>query len=34
VPATTRISPYIYNDTADIDIAVEGILAAQTFFGV
>jgi cysteine desulfurase/selenocysteine lyase len=34
VPATTRISPYVYNDTADIDIAVEGILAAQSFFGV
>ena len=34
VPATTRISPYIYNDTADIDVAVEGILAAQKFFGV
>ena len=34
VPATTRISPYIYNDTSDIDAAVEGILAAQTFFGV
>jgi cysteine desulfurase/selenocysteine lyase len=34
VPATTRISPYIYNDTSDIDVAVEGILAAQKFFGV
>ena len=34
VPATTRISPYVYNDTADIDVAVEGILAAQAFFGV
>jgi cysteine desulfurase/selenocysteine lyase len=34
VPATTRISPYIYNDASDIDAAVEGILAAQTFFGV
>ncbi|MEI6360628.1 MAG: cysteine desulfurase [Actinomycetes bacterium] len=34
VPATTRISPYIYNDTSDIDIAVKGILAAQNFFGV
>lgn len=33
VPATTRISPYIYNDESDIDIAVEGILAAQAFFG-
>lgn len=34
VPATTRISPYVYNDTSDIDVAVEGILAAQDFFGV
>ena len=34
VPATTRISPYVYNDTSDIDVAVEGILAAQAFFGV
>ena len=34
VPATTRISPYVYNDTSDIDVAVEGILAAQSFFGV
>ena len=34
VPATTRISPYIYNDTSDIDVAVEGIRAAQKFFGV
>lgn len=33
VPATTRISTYVYNDTADIDIAVEGIEAAQAFFG-
>jgi cysteine desulfurase/selenocysteine lyase len=34
VPATTRISPYIYNDSSDIDVAIEGILDAQTFFGV
>jgi cysteine desulfurase/selenocysteine lyase len=34
VPATTRISPYIYNDSTDIDVAIEGILAAQSFFGV
>jgi cysteine desulfurase/selenocysteine lyase len=33
VPATTRISPYIYNDRSDIDVAIEGILAAQAFFG-
>lgn len=34
VPATTRLSTYIYNDTHDIDVAVEGIRAAQKFFGV
>lgn len=34
VPATTRLSTYVYNDTADIDVAVEGIRAAQKFFGV
>jgi cysteine desulfurase/selenocysteine lyase len=34
VPATTRISPYIYNDRADIDVAVQGIIDAQNFFGV
>lgn len=34
VPATTRISPYIYNDTADIDAAMAGIVAAQQFFEV
>lgn len=34
VPATTRISSYIYNDTHDIDVAVAGIRAAQDFFGV
>jgi cysteine desulfurase/selenocysteine lyase len=34
VPATTRISTYIYNDEADIDAAVDGIVAAQDFFGV
>ncbi len=34
VPATTRLSTYIYNDTADIDVAIEGIRAAQEFFGV
>ena len=34
VPATTRISTYVYNDTADIDVAVDGIIAAQRFFGV
>ena len=34
VPATTRLSTYVYNDESDIDVAVEGILAAQKFFGV
>ena len=34
VPSTTRISPYIYNDFADLDKAVLGIQAAQDFFGV
>ena len=34
VPATTRISPYIYNDESDIDRAAGGIVAAQEFFGV
>ncbi|MDO8731203.1 MAG: cysteine desulfurase [Actinomycetota bacterium] len=34
VPSTTRISPYIYNDESDIDAALEGIVAAQAYFGV
>jgi cysteine desulfurase/selenocysteine lyase len=34
VPATTRISPYLYNDESDIDAAIDGIRAAQEFFGV
>ena len=34
VPSTTRMSPYIYNDESDIDAALEGIVAAQEFFGV
>lgn len=34
VPATTRISPYIYNDLSDIDAVVEGICEAQRFFKV
>ena len=34
VPATTRLSTYLYNDNADIDAAVDGIVAAQKFFGV
>ena len=34
VPATTRLSTYIYNDRSDVDAAVAGIIAAQEFFGV
>ena len=34
VPATTRLSSYIYNDRSDIDSALAGIRAAQEFFGV
>lgn len=34
VPATTRLSTYIYNDESDIDAAVAGIQYAQNFFGV
>lgn len=34
VPATTRLSTYIYNDNSDIDVAIAGIIAAQKFFGV
>jgi cysteine desulfurase/selenocysteine lyase len=33
VPATTRASFYVYNDTDDLDALVEGIVAAQQFFG-
>lgn len=33
VPATTRISPYLYNDEADIDEAIDAVRAAQAFFG-
>ncbi len=34
IPATTRISPYLYNDFADMDAAVDSIVKAQEFFGV
>jgi len=34
VPATTRLSTYLYNDVSDIDAAITGIQAAQEFFGV
>jgi cysteine desulfurase/selenocysteine lyase len=33
VPATTRLSTYLYNDTHDIDVAVDAIGRAQEFFG-
>lgn len=33
VPATTRISTYIYNDESDIDAAAAGVRAAQKYFG-
>jgi cysteine desulfurase/selenocysteine lyase len=33
VPATTRITPYVYNDKGDIDQAIVGIKSAQEFFG-
>ena len=32
VPATTRLSTYLYNDEHDIDVAVQAIEAAVTFF--
>ena len=34
VPATTRASFYLYNEESEIDSLVEGIRAAQKFFGV
>lgn len=34
VPATTRITTYIYNDKSDIDQAIAGVKSAQAFFGV
>lgn len=33
VAATARASVYVYNDAADIDALVRGIVAAQEFFG-
>ena len=32
-PATTRASFYVYNGTDDLDALVEGVVAAQAFFG-
>ena len=34
VPATTRATFYVYNDTTDVDALVAGIEHAQKFFGV
>lgn len=34
VPATTRITPYIYNDSSDIQAALAAIQRAQEFFEV
>ncbi|MBA2414795.1 MAG: cysteine desulfurase [Geodermatophilaceae bacterium] len=34
VPATTRATFYIYNDTSDVDALVAGVEHAQRFFGV
>ncbi len=34
VPATTRATFYIYNDTSDVDALVAGVRHAQTFFGI
>ncbi len=34
VPATTRATFYVYNDEADVTALVDGIKAAQRFFGV
>ena len=34
VPATTRITPYIYNSESDIDAAIAGVREAQRFFQV
>ena len=34
IPATTRASFHVYNDLADIDALVDGVVAAQRFFGV
>jgi cysteine desulfurase/selenocysteine lyase len=33
VPATTRASFHVYNDLAEVDLLVEGVRAAQEFFG-
>lgn len=33
VPASTRASLYLYNDESDCDALVDGIVAAQKYFG-
>ena len=33
VPATARASFYVYNDSADVDALVEGVLKAKEIFG-
>ncbi|MEV0906596.1 cysteine desulfurase [Streptomyces hokutonensis] len=33
IPATTRASFYVYNTPAEVDALVEGVRAAQTYFG-
>jgi cysteine desulfurase/selenocysteine lyase len=33
VPATARASFYVYNDSADIDALVEGVMKAKEIFG-
>lgn len=34
VPATTRISPYVYNDRADIDAFIDALASVRDVFGV
>ncbi|WP_075736213.1 cysteine desulfurase [Streptomyces acidiscabies] len=34
IPATTRASFYVYNTAAEVDALVEGVRAAQKYFGV
>jgi len=34
VPATTRATPYIYNDIDDIAALVDGVVAARDFYWV
>jgi selenocysteine lyase/cysteine desulfurase len=33
VPATTRMSPYIYNDAQDIDECIEALGRVRAVFG-